>query len=207
MSKTSYFLLIILVFCLAAYSYITFISPIETKAPTLADDEKKQQSYAEGKLSLSPANQTIQAGQESVLDVLLETPNINPTVVQFEISYDPLLITPTLVQPKGYFKEPVVLINTINPRNGRISFALKCSAGYTDDPNAQCIQNKTTAVAQITFRVNPLAISQEVSLNILPKTLLETKEASEIILKTTNAKVIIQGATAPLASPSAILTP
>lgn len=206
MSKTSYILIFILIICLAGFGFIAFFSPGQTKLPTLTDKEKKEEMYAEGSLSLSPAFQTVSAGQTTSVDVFLETQNITPTVLQFEVSYNPLLATPTTIQPKGYFKDPIALINTINPRNGRISFALKCSADYENDNNAQCIANSSEAVAQIFFTVNPVAVSQEFSFNIMPKTLLETKEASEVILKTTNAKVIIQGAALPVASPSAIIS-
>lgn len=203
MSRTSYALVSILVICLGLFGYITYFSPVESKLPTLKDDIKEDETYAEGSLSLSPATQTVTAGQTTTIDVFLETQNVTPTVLQFEVSYNPLLATPTTIQPKGYFKEPIILINTINPRNGRISFALKCSADYINDANAQCIGNSNEAVAQILFTVNPQAISQEFSFNIMPKTLLETKEASEVILKTTNAKVVIQGTVVPQASPSA----
>lgn len=206
MTRTSYILISLLIITLASIGYLSYFSPVQTTLPTLKDNVQKDKTYTEGTLSLAPASQTITAGQTATIDIFLKTQNVTPIVLQFEIGYDPLLVTPTAIRPRGYFTDPIVLINTINPRNGRISYAVKCSAEYKNDSNTSCKNNSAKPVAQIVFTLNPLAVAQEISFNIMPKTLLETKETSEVILKTSNAKVVIQQAAIPLASPSATIS-
>lgn len=206
MSKTSYILLALLAICLGIFLIIKYFSPVETKLPTLEENAKVSDTLTQGTLSLAPTSQTLVAGQSSIIDIFLEAQNATPTVLQFELAYDPTVITPTQITPGNYFTNAIILLNDINPRNGRISYALKCSADYEKDPKADCGNASSEPVAQIAFTINPFAVTKETSLNIMPKTLLETKEAEEVILKTTNAKIIIQGAVIQQATPSAVIS-
>lgn len=203
MSKTSYILIFLLLICLGVFVYLQYFSQVEKKLPTLKQKEESDTSLAQGTLSLSPASQQLRSGQTSTVGVFIDISNATPTVLQFEIAYDPTIITPLQITPGNYFVNPVVVLNTINPGNGRISYAITCP--IDSDKNAHCGNNTSERVAQITFMVNQFALGSETSLNLMPKTQLETKESNEVILKTTNAKIFIQGAAATVASPSAAI--
>ena len=206
MSKTSYLLVLILAVCLGIFLFVKYSSSQDTKLPSLSENTEVSDTLAQGSLTLAPTSQTLVAGQPSIIDIFLETQNATPTVLQFELAYDPMVITPTQITPGKYFSNPTILLNDINPRNGRISYALKCSADYKKHKKADCGNITAEPVAKMAFVVNPYAVTKEMSLNIMPKTLLQTKEATDIMLKTMNAKIIIQGAAIPQASPSAVIS-
>ena len=204
MSKTSYILITILVITLILFLFFKYSGRDNTQLPSLNQNAKETTSLAKSTLSLSPASQTLIAGGTSSVSLFIDMQEMTPTTLQVEIDYDASVITPIKIRPGTFFAQPVELINTINPRNGRISYALKCSSevGVKDDP--ACTINAGESVVTINFTVNPFAAKRESSFNILPKTLIEAKETSEVILQTNNAKILIQGAVIPQASPSAV---
>lgn len=204
MAKTSYILLIIVFLCSATFLYIKYLSPSphkSTQQKTITSQEKPE-LQAKGKLFLSPELQSVAAGQQSIVDVNLQTENATPTILQFEIAYNPNVVTPISIIPGKYFDRPIVLLNQINPRNGRISYALKCS-----DTSTVCGNKATKQVAQIVFIANALEGRQPTTLKIMPKTILETKEAVTVDLQTSDAKITLQGAVVLQASPSAFINP
>lgn len=207
MSKTSYFLLFLLLLCVSFYVFVQYSPSIESRLPKLNESVEEQDTLAKGTLSLAPDVQSLLPGQTGAVEVFITTENSTPTIIQFEIAYDPLTVTPLQITPGAYFTNPIVVLNSVNPRNGRISYALKCSADYKKDPNAKCGNNQVDSVARITFTVNPGIRLNETTFDILPKTLLETKEANKVILQTKNAKINIEGIVIPPASPSAVLVP
>jgi hypothetical protein len=202
MSKTSYFLMAILVICLGIFVFIQYFLPKDGNLPSFADKSNKTTTVSQSTLALSPASQTLLAGQTASVGIILEMAEASPTLLQFEIAYNPAVVTPTLITPGKYFTDPIILINKINPNNGRISYALKCSA----DAESDCSVNASEDVARIFFTVNPLALTKDTSFNIMPKTLIETVDDTEVILQTTNAKIVIQGAALPQATPSAVIS-
>lgn len=200
MAKTSYLLLILVFLCSATFLYIKYLSP-QKQTPTprkTLEATETSEVQAKGKLFLSPELQSVAAGQQSLVDVNLETENATPTILQFEIAYNPNVLTPTAILPGKYFDQPVVLLDKINPRNGRISYALKCA-----DTSTVCGNKATKQVAQIVFIANALEGRQPTTLKIMPKTILETKEGLEVALQTSDAKIVLQGAVVIEASPSA----
>ncbi|MBA3724778.1 MAG: hypothetical protein H0W89_07940 [Candidatus Levybacteria bacterium] len=207
MSKTSYTLIILLGITVILFLFFNYSHTENTKLPSLNQNAKSATSVAKTTLSLSPASQTLVAGETSRIGLFIAMQDMTPTTLQVEIDYDPSVLTPIKISPGTFFAQPVELINTINPRNGRISYALKCSSevGVKDDPT--CTINAGESVATIDFTVSPFAAKRESSFNVLPKTLIESKETSEVILQTHNAKVFIQGAVILQASPSAVVTP
>lgn len=205
MSKTSYFLIFILLLCISLYGFVQYSPSIESRLPKLTESVEEQDTLAKGTLSLAPTVQNLLPGQTGAVELFITTENSTPAIIQFEIAYDPITVTPLQITPGKYFNNPIVVLNSVNPRNGRISYALKCSADFKKDPNASCGNNQVDSVARITFNVNPGAGRTETTFDILPKTLLETKEKSKVILQTENAKVNINGAIIAPASSSAVL--
>ncbi len=203
MSKTSYFLVGILLIIIVCFLAAAFLYPHTTSIPTLTSDKKTvQKTVAQSTVSLSPITQTLTPGQTSSVDVFISNDNVSPDTIQLEIGYDPYTITPVTVTPGKYFNEQTVLFNTINPRNSRITLAITC----TNKPSP-CGSDQTQSIAKILFTVNPLAMKKETAINILPKTLVASDQTPNISIKTTSMKIGIRGIQVQQASPSAMILP
>jgi len=97
------------------------------------------------------------------------------TAVQLELQYDPLILTDVAIAPGQFFPKPDVLLNQIDTKTGRISYAL--SVGLTDEG----IIDKG-AVANLTFSVKAQAPTKTIII-FLPKTLVTAAGINESVLK------------------------
>lgn len=106
------------------------------------------------------------------------------TAVQLELQYDPKMLTNVTVKPGSFFANPDILLNQIDTKTGRISYAF--GAGLKD----QGVIGKGT-VANITFSAKA-GIVEKTAIIFLPKTLVTAEGISESVLKqTTNGLFII----------------
>jgi len=99
------------------------------------------------------------------------------TAVQLELQYDPLVLTDVAVIPGSFFPKSDVLLNQIDTKTGRISYAF--SVGLT----AEGIIGKGT-VANLTFSVKAQVPTKTVII-FLPKTLVTATGINESVLKQT----------------------
>jgi len=97
------------------------------------------------------------------------------TVVQLELQYDPLVLTDVAITPSSFFPKPDVLLNQIDTKTGRISYAL--SVGLTGEG----IIDKGT-VANLAFSVKAQAPTKTIII-FLPKTLVAAAGINESVLK------------------------
>lgn len=119
------------------------------------------------------------------LPINIATGKNKVTAVQFELQYDPKALTNVAVTPGVFFKNPVVLLNQIDAKTGRISYAFGIS------PSEQGVAGKG-AIATLTFSANA-GIKEETAILFLPKTLVTAQGVTESVLKTTNNAVFTVG--------------
>ncbi len=202
MSKTSYFLAIIFLIIVVCFLVAAFFYPQARSLPSITTKEKAPTTSALSILSLNPTTQTVVPGQSAYVDIFISNENVSPDTIQLEIGYDPYTVIPIAVTPGGYFMEQTVLLNTINPRNSRITFAITC----TNKPSP-CGSDPTKSIARISFSISPSALKRETAITILPKTLVTSTNTPDITVKTASTKLFIQGVQMPQASPSAMILP
>lgn len=161
MSKKFLFLLTIFIVVSITFVVIKLTYPQNTSSQYFSLFNATPTPVSESTLSLAPNPLQVFAGQAATADVMLEVSGQPPSIVQFEIAYDPSTITNVEVVPGDFFTNPTVLLNIVNLRTGRISYAL--------EPNPeQTVFNQLGAVAKINFI--PLANRKSTSLTFLPKT-------------------------------------
>lgn len=201
MSKTSIFLLFIFLIIIGIFAYIKTTHPYTAKPPTIEKISKPIQTRSDSTLSFLPAVVTVRPGTKSSIAIHLNVQGDIPTLVQFEIGYDPQVITPLSIIPGQFFINPTTLLNTMTPGSGRISYAIQCADAK------DCINQETKTVATIAFSVNPYSIKKQTTLTFFPKTLLQTVDGTQVLLKTQNAQVKMFGNIQPAATASAGIKP
>lgn len=153
-------------------------------------------------LSFSPPILDVSSSQlpTQSVDIVLDT-NGKPTAgAQAELSYDPKVITNvTLKAPlknQLFGTKPTILINSVDPAQGRISYAVGISP--TDSE-----KKGIGSIATLTFTVNKFAGVPSSQITFLPKSAVTTLATSGSILSTTTPlKVQIAPAAAATATPS-----
>lgn len=102
------------------------------------------------------------------------------TAIQLELQYDPQVLTNVSVVPGSFFTKPEVLLNQIDSKTGRISYAF--GTGLTEPS----VVGKGIA-ATLTFSAKA-GIAQQTAIIFLPKTLVAAQGINQTVLKsTTNA--------------------
>jgi hypothetical protein len=111
------------------------------------------------------------------LPVNISTGKNKVSAVQLEMQYDPLLLTNVKITADTFFTKPVVLIDQIDTKTGRISYAF--GIGPTD----QGITGNSK-VATLTFSTKA-DIPEKTAIIFLPKTLVTAEGVAESVLKET----------------------
>lgn len=109
------------------------------------------------------------------LPINIATGKNKVTAVQLELQYDPLILTNVAVTPGSFFANPNVLLNQIDVKTGRISYAF--GVGLDD----QGVAGKDT-VANLTFSIKIGAL-EKTAIIFLPKTLVTAEGIIESVLK------------------------
>lgn len=107
------------------------------------------------------------------------------TGVQLELSYDPQIITNVSIQQGSFFSKPVVLLNSIDNDNGRISYALGISPQDSGKKGEDI-------VAVLTFKAKT-PIPSATTISFLPKTLVTAEGVAQSVLKSTSPTQFIVG--------------
>ncbi len=131
-------------------------------------------------------------------DIVINTGQDLVNKVQLELSYDPKVLTKVDINPGTFFTNPQILLKTLDPTNGRISFALGVQNGQSGILGQGVI-------ATLNFSLVANAASASVSL--LPKTQVTADGYSVSVLKSTANGIFNDLNKIPLASRSATLTP
>ncbi len=99
------------------------------------------------------------------------------TAVQLELQYDPVILTNVAITPGPFVATPDALLNQIDTKTGRISYAF--GVGLT----GKAVTGKGI-VANLTFSVNAKT-TEKTAIIFLPKTLVIAEGISESVLKQT----------------------
>ena len=110
------------------------------------------------------------------LPIIINTGANNVTAVQLELAFDPSILTDVNMNPSSFFEDPAVLLNRIDSKQGRISYALAASdaaLGVQPLHSGSGVQGEST-LATITFQTT--ATFEQVRLADVVKTASETAE-------------------------------
>lgn len=136
--------------------------------------------------TISPAHTVLALTQTAAsqsgtpaLAVTIDTSTNTVTGVQFEIAYDPAVVSNVVVTQGDFLPQPTILINAVDTKNGRISYAAVLS------PTAKAVTGKGV-VATISYTLAPTTptISQT-TLKFLPKTKVTQDDVLDSVLKST----------------------
>lgn len=196
MSKRTLFLIFALFIITAVLLATALYKPQPPKtAPTVAVKEPVAQTI------LSFGNPEIATSSSTTITNYLVPVNISTsknkvTAVQLELQYDPAILTDVKVVPGSFFAKPEVLLNQIDTKTGRISYAF--SVGLRD----QGVIGKGVA-ANITFSVKA-GTAEKTAIVFLPKTLVTAEGVIESVLKQTTNGLFAIGSdfSTPSATPS-----
>ncbi len=163
--------------------FVTNTTIVAPSAHPAESEGRSEVSSPQITLSFTPSSLTVSPGKSTTLAILLVSsrPTDTITLAQFEIGFDPTAITDIQIQPGDFFANPTVLLNNINPKNGRISYALEAS---------QQTKKQQGIVATITFTPNPSYWQKQTSFSLLPKTMIRDKTNNNLSLTTTGATII-----------------
>jgi hypothetical protein len=119
------------------------------------------------------------------LPVNISTGKNKVSAVQLEMQYDPLLLTNVKVITDSFFTKPIVLIDQVDVKTGRISYA------FGIGPMDQGVMGNGK-VATLTFSTKA-GVPEETAIIFLPKTLVTAEGVAESVLKGTKVGQFIIG--------------
>lgn len=122
---------------------------------------------------------------EYSLPINITTGTNSVTAVQLELQYDSSVLTNVSIIPGTFFNNPVALLNKIDLKTGRISYAFGIS------PSDSGIKG-SGVVANLIFETNA-GIPQQTSILFLPKTLVTAEGITQSVLRATNNIELIVG--------------
>lgn len=126
------------------------------------------------------------------LPIKILTGNNKVTGIQLELSYDPKVLTNVSVNAGSFFVSPFILINRVDEKNGRISYAIGISpqdSGKTGNG----------IIATLNFDAQK-PTPQSTAIVLLPKSLVTAEGTDRSVLKATTSAQFTVGE-APLNSP------
>lgn len=200
MSKTTLFLLTILALFLGFLLFVIYEPKQNALITSLTSPENIPQKTADAMLSLTATTQTFHPGQTATLSVLIHNAIPHPYLVQFELAYDPLMVTVTSITPGAFFTNPVIALQKIDSLSGRITYALHCPT------EADCSNTAVVTLANITININPYAAKNSTSISFLQKSVIRTNSNTDILKKTNGLQLAFDKPfiAIPLSSSSAI---
>ncbi len=155
------------------------------------------QSSRQASLLLS-ATQPKQDGNFTVF-IKLQKNSHTPHLSQIELGYDPQVIQAIQIYQGDIFINPDILLKNINNNTGRVSIVLSCPSQKTEK---NCINNEREILSAVQFR--QVGYARRLSeIQLLPKTVLFTKNNEEIPLQKNNTMIQLQTAAPQTASQAA----
>lgn len=176
MSKRTLFLIFALfiitfvLFVLALYKPSPINPPITT--PTITPQPVAQTILLFGQ---PVATSSSIAGLNYSVPINIITGSNSVTAVQLEMQYDPEVLTNVSVTPGVFFKNQEILLNQIDVKTGRITYAF--GVGLKDQG---VVGN--AVIATLSFEVKS-ATPRQTSILFLPKTLVTAEGIAQSVLK------------------------
>lgn len=185
MNKQTFALLSFLVLVTAVLVFLAVSQPSEktqvTPQPTTVVAQPTP-SLIQTVLSLSPGAVEVSSAAGSV-DVIIDSANNNVTGVQLELSYDPAVLTNVALSPASFFETPSVLINRVDAKNGKISYAIVI-------PPTGTAKKGAGNVAKINFDVKKGATGST-QIQFLPKSIVTAEGLGYSVLKSTSDATVV----------------
>ena len=181
-SRKTLALISCLVIVLVALFVLSFAAPNSQVTRTTL--QPTPTPIAQTIINLTPNPVTLTEGTPGTIDVTMDTSENEVTAVQLEVLYDPKALSDVSVKPGTFFTSPVPLLNTIDKKEGRISYALAIAP-------AQSPLKGSGTVATIEFTKSTSTTLTQTELTLLPRTLVAAKGIGPSVLKkATGAKII-----------------
>ena len=171
---------VVLIVILALVAVVLVFLALPNKQTNLFPKTTKQVvNPADTTLSIEKAMQVSGTTYSSVVSI--DTGKNNVNAVQLELVYDPNVVTNVKVTPLNFLTQPVELLNKIDSKNGRISYALGVA------PGQERVNGKGN-LAKITYTITQSSVST--SFNFLPKTDVAGDQTAASLLKSTSNGVV-----------------
>ena len=123
------------------------------------------------------------------VNVVLTTQSNKVSGVQFEVAYDPTVLSNVTVKPGDFFPKPLVLLNQVDTKNGKINYAIGIQ------PTADQLSG-TGTTAVISYTLLPTASASQTTLKFLPKTqVVEQGIAGSVLEKSFDLSIPVAGLT------------
>lgn len=155
-------------------------------APTPTQSVPTPTPLVQTVLSMSPNPFSVAPNASTSASVLIETGRNSVTAVQLELSFDPKVLENVTVAPPataGFFANPIVLLNNIDSKNGKATFAIAI-------PPAGTPASGQGTVAVVSFTVRG-ALGQRTTISILPTSLVTATGAASSVLKSTSGTTVV----------------
>lgn len=186
MSKRTLFLIFALFIITFVLLLVTLYKPAspEPAPQVMAPKESIEQTVLSFGQPAATASSSIGNVAYS-LPINIATGSNSVTAVQLELQYDPEVLTNVSVTSNSFFKNPTVLLNEIDTKTGRITYAF--GVGIQD----QGMVGKGVA-ATLNFEARA-GTPKETTILFLPKTLVTAEETDRSVVKQTNNITLIVG--------------
>lgn len=125
------------------------------------------------------------AGTVYSLPLVISTGKNAVTAVQVELGFDPEVLTNVTVDNGSFFNNPLTLLNDVDEKTGKISYAVGIS------PQDSGLRGEGI-VAIINFQAK-IAKPEATNITFLPKTLVTAEGVSQSVLKSTAPAQFIVG--------------
>lgn len=179
---------------LAVRSDQSFQTTSNTTLPTPTPVVVK--AYADLSFSTNPVDVS-KSSTAQVIDIVINTNGKPVSGAQVELSYDPKVLTNVTLTPalrNPFFgANPVVLINNVDPTQGRISYAIAIS-------NTDTEKTGSGSIATLGFTVNKFSGASFSQITFLPKSAVTTFSSQSSVLNISTPLQIV--VSQPVASPT-----
>jgi hypothetical protein len=190
MSKTLLLLILLFFLSVGGFFYVKYIF-LKNPLPALSHFSSSPPLNPQATLFFSPESFVVSSGQLTSVNVMFESKTTFPTTIQFELSYDPMTLSNIQIYPGNYFPNPEILLQNIDEKSGRISYAISSESNTTQQMGT---------IATISF-IPYAASPKQTSLHLLPKTSIKGGNDANLIATSAATLTIL----APQASPEASL--
>lgn len=192
MSKRTLILITFLTLLTAFFVYVA-VSQNSSKPPVTKEANvtpTKKPSLAFTTLALMP-QKVLLTGKTGSVDVEVDThgEKNKVTAVQLELQYDTKAVSAVSIKPGTFLDGAVPMINSIDPKTGRITYAMGIS------PTKSAKSGKGV-VATITFQ-SLLSEGQTTEITVLPSSIVTAEGIAESVLLKSTGAVIMPGAATP----------
>ena len=129
-----------------------------TPLPTASTPASSTLEKVQADLNLKPEFSSVKVGDEISFTVTIDSHYLGVSGIQSEFNYDPKVLSIEAIEPGPFLNQPVVITKTIDPAQGKISYALislKYSTGV-----GPLFTIKARATAKNTGLNNPLFFSK-----------------------------------------------